>query len=357
MGLINKKIEDYCNRVFVGKEVVAHPRSSAREQWDDALGAANYQPVCYSQSDIDYQYLYFSSEEKKFFDFSLAIFQQNKAVAIWPLSFSMNLEGSRIHSFATDLLPPLFIKSASKKLQKTVVKICLQLIELIAAENCINTVKCVEVFDNSLGLSQWFSQARNYSGCPVVSADLFVDLSLKEAGVWQSFRKSYKPLINKASGLWNVSVVETRDATWSEFQALHREVAGRVTRSQDSWDEHAIHLESGSAFLVTLRGAETNCLVGAGLFHYTESEGSYSVAAYKRELFDKPLGHLVQWQAVQTLISKKVRYYRIGSMLFKNDMQLPTEKELSISHFKSGFATHWMPRYSFELRFMGAPDG
>ena len=354
--MIDEKIEKYSSRIFLGSEITVCPRASAREKWDDALGAASYQPVCYSQSDIDYQYRYFSGEGKEYFDFSLVIFQQNKAIAIWPLSFSRNREILELHSFSTGVLPPLFIKSTTQKLQKTVVKLCLQLLELIAAENHIYTVKCTEVFDDSIGLSEWFSQARKYSCCPVVSPDLFVDLSLEGAGVWQSFRKSYKPLINKASGLWNVSVVETYNAIWAEFQALHLEVAGRVTRSQESWDEHSNHLENGSAFLVTLREAGNDCLVGAGLFHYTESEGSYSVAAYKRELFDKPLGHLVQWQAMQTFISKKIRYYRIGSMLFKNDVPEPTEKELSISYFKSGFATHWMPRYSFELSFRSTLD-
>ena len=340
----------------MGTEIIVCPRASAREQWDDALAAVNYQPVCYSQSEIDYQYHYFSGQGKEYFDFSLVILQQNKAVAIWPLSFSIDQEISELHSFSKGVLPPLFITSTTKKLRKTVVKMCLQLLKLIAAENHINTVKCTEVFNDTIGLSEWFSQARKYSCCPVVSPDLFVDLSMEATGVWQSFRKSYKPLINKASGLWNVSVVERRNAIWEEFQALHREVAGRVTRSQESWDEHSNHLENGSAFLVTLREAENDYLVGAGLFHYTESEGSYSVAAYKRERFDKPLGHLVQWQAMQMFISKKIRYYQIGSMLFKNDVPVPTEKELSISYFKSGFATHWMPRYSYELSFQGTLD-
>lgn len=356
MDLISEKIEKYSSRVFLGSEIKVCPRSSVRGQWDDALGAASYQPVCYSQSDIDYQYRYFSGEGKEYFDFSLVISQQNKAVAIWPLSFSNDQKGSSLHSFSTGVLPPLFIKSATRKLQKTIVKMCLQLLELIALENHIDTVNCVEVFDDSIGLSEWFSQAKKHGCSPVVSADLYIDLSLEGAGVWQSFRKSYKPLINRASGLWSLSVVETCNATWSEFQALHREVAGRITKNQESWDEHSNHLENGSAFLVTLRDGSEGVLVGAGLFHYTESEGSYSVAAYKRDLFDKPLGHLVQWQAIQTFISKRIRYYRIGSMLFENDVPAPTEKEISISYFKSGFATHWMPRYSFELSFRSTLD-
>ena len=90
MHLIDEKIEKYSSRIFSGSEITVCPRASIREQWDDVLGAASYQPVCYSQSDIDYQCRYFSGEGKEYFDFSLVIFQQNKAVAIWPLSFSID---------------------------------------------------------------------------------------------------------------------------------------------------------------------------------------------------------------------------------------------------------------------------
>jgi len=65
--LINKKIEKYSSRVFLGTEIIVCPRASAREQWDDALAAVNYQPVCYSQSEIDYQYHYFSGQGKEYF--------------------------------------------------------------------------------------------------------------------------------------------------------------------------------------------------------------------------------------------------------------------------------------------------
>jgi uncharacterized Fe-S cluster-containing MiaB family protein len=68
--------------------------------------------------------------------------------------------------------------------------------------------------------------------------------------------------------------------------------------------------------------------------------GIYGVGAYKRELFDRPIGHGVQMKAIEFLKEKGCQWYEIGRRCYPVDRIKPTEKELSISHFKEGFATH-----------------
>ena len=83
-----------------------------------------------------------------------------------------------------------------------------------------------------------------------------------------------------------------------------------------------------------------NTDVGGGLFACTRDEAAYSVAAYDRELFDKPLGHVVQFTAIKALKERGIRWYRIGARPFVGDAPAPSEKELAIADFKHGFASH-----------------
>jgi lipid II:glycine glycyltransferase (peptidoglycan interpeptide bridge formation enzyme) len=68
------------------------------------------------------------------------------------------------------------------------------------------------------------------------------------------------------------------------------------------------------------------------------------VGVYKRELFNKPLGHAVQMKAIEVLKKRGICWYEIGQKHLKIDKIPATDKELSISHFKEGFATHVIAR-------------
>jgi len=48
----------------------------------------------------------------------------------------------------------------------------------------------------------------------------------------------------------------------------------------------------------------------------------------------------MQMKAIEALKEKGCKWYEVGQRHYKNDEIKPTEKELSISHFKEGFATH-----------------
>ena len=85
-------------------------------------------------------------------------------------------------------------------------------------------------------------------------------------------------------------------------------------------------------------------MVGAGLFTYSRDSGFYCVGAYKRELSDQPLGHAVQMKAIETFKKNGVKWYEIGLKRLKIDKKIPTEKELALTQFKQGFATHVVAR-------------
>lgn len=67
-----------------------------------------------------------------------------------------------------------------------------------------------------------------------------------------------------------------------------------MTRTHETLDFLYSMLAAGRALLVGLCDPKDQALVGAGYFQHTRDEAMYSAAAYNRELFDKPLSHVVQ---------------------------------------------------------------
>jgi lipid II:glycine glycyltransferase (peptidoglycan interpeptide bridge formation enzyme) len=56
-----------------------------------------------------------------------------------------------------------------------------------------------------------------------------------------------------------------------------------------------------------------------------------------------PLGHVVQYRAIEEMKKRGIRWYRIGERVYQG-----TEKELHIADFKHGFASHVFPRFQME---------
>jgi FemAB family protein len=143
-----------------------------------------------------------------------------------------------------------------------------------------------------------------------------------------------------------VSVLGTPDASiWAEFIQLHFDVSGRKTRSDETWALQLRQIAVGEALLVLLRDGEGK-MVGGGFFQFSRDEALYAVGAYDRKLFPKPLGHVVQATAIDELKRRNIRWLKLGRRFFSSDSPTPTEKELSISEFKSGFSSHLFPEFS-----------
>ena len=139
-------------------------------------------------------------------------------------------------------------------------------------------------------------------------------------------------------------VTESNQKVWDEYRALHFQVAGRRTRSSKSWQMQHQEIEEGRALLVVLRNQKGR-LLGGGFFRISRDEGVYSVGVYDREIFDKPLGHVVQYRAIEEMKKREIRWYIIGWRPYPSEAPPVTEKEIQISKFKQGFASHVFPRY------------
>ncbi|MDA9600597.1 hypothetical protein N9S07_02360 [Nitrosomonadales bacterium] len=163
----------------------------------------------------------------------------------------------------------------------------------------------------------------------------YVDLSLSLEEIKRNARKSYKSLINWGLKNFEIKVInqESQDRqSFNQFMHFHREVAGRSTRSDESWDIQYQMVCKGEAFV--LQGFYNGRLVSASLITHSVSEAWYGVGVYDRALMAErlPLAHGLLFKAFDISKEKGIKTFIIG-----NISTLSTEKEESIAKFKTGF--------------------
>jgi len=321
-------------------------RSRDELAWLEVIGKLSYIPVDYSPAMIDYQLAYWSGNGSPTMDISLVLMHDTRPCGIWPLSATSDQKGNwRIGSSGGPVLPPLFASGLARKSIKSVTAGCLAFLDMLCQLNGQSDTDIVEAYAGIDGLSEWHDRLMQAGARAELQHDLFLDLLPSIAEIKSTFRKSYKALITSGGKLWKVELATTANPDlWDEFRLLHRAVAGRVTRSEESWRFQHDAIASGDAFFVYLRDIEGR-MVGGGLFHTTAHEGLYAIGAYDRSLFDKPLGHVVQYHAIEEMKRRGVRWYKLGVRHYPGEMPVPSDKEIAISNFKQGFSSHLFPRY------------
>ena len=298
-------------------------------EWSAVVNNASNVLVPHLRSTVKYYVEYYAGE-----NLSFVLYENNRAIGVFPLFIHKKEENWKISGDGTNLTQPLFITNISKKTKKRLQKKILELIKEIARKLGI---KQVQLFDVNMNLSSWYLLWLEQANKSFFTHQLAVDLRLPIESIRLGFRKSYKPLVNKAYKEWDINVCDNDiDYAFEEFRLLHLEVSGKETRSRETWNIQKEKIKNKEAFLVTVRDKEV--LIGAGLFTYTKDIGRYACAAYKRELFDEPIGHGVQMKAIETLKERGCKVYHIGQKVTTLDEIYPTDKELSISHYKEGFS-------------------
>ena len=326
--------------------VGARLRSADAAAWWEASSRIGYLPVAYSSALIDYQLAYWSGNGLPTEDISVLLVHDNRPCGIWPLSVTFDAEEKwRIGSSGGPVVPPLFVSGLARKSVKSITAGCLAALDNVCVEAGQTYVESIETYVGIGGLSEWHDRLMQGGARVDLRHDLFLDLAPPMAEIKSTFRSRYKSLITAGNKLWKVHVLTAADLEpWEEFRLLHLAVAERATRSDESWSLQHDAISSGDAFLVFLRD-QAGRMVGGGFFHTTAHEGLYAVGAYDRSLFKNPLGHVVQYRAIEEMKRRGIRWYKLGARIYPANDPTPSGKEITISNFKQGFASHLFPCY------------
>ncbi|WP_445721062.1 hypothetical protein [Flavobacterium sp.] len=171
---------------------------------------------------------------------------------------------------------------------------------------------------------------------PILQFESKVNLLLDYNIIRQSFRKSYKSLISKFSKQIDLRIYNSRNINidvYNEFKKLHLNEAGRMTRSEKTWELHFDMIKDSYAILICAEFEDK--LIGAALFIHSRFSAYYGVSASDLILKKTfPITHLI--------IDKAIHYYKdlglLKLILGRYEPDSSDEKLKGISSFKSAFS-------------------
>ena len=138
---------------------------------------------------------------------------------------------------------------------------------------------------------------------------------------------------------------------FDDYCDLHHKDAGYVTRSQVTFDMQFEWIKQGYAILL---GALPNPptfldkFLGFSYVFTYKDRAYYGSACSDPECSGLPIGHVLTWKTIEWLKEHGFEYYELGWQQYKTLFEIPSKKEMSISHFKKGFGGMTIPFFRGE---------
>lgn len=323
-----------------GKAVM---RSDAPAMWTEALASSSSQEVRCTNGWLNYQESYYSERDLSFCDWSMILMKSGQPIALWPISFRVEQGGEPVlDSFGEPLREPTpLVGSEIGNLHLAQFAQSIRpLLEQAGAQTCP-----VSLSVTGLGALTGFGRALTLGAAAEdCLMEMFTSIGNSAEERNSRIRASYRRKIRRAQEVCQVEVHGREDVTTIDaLKSLHRRVAGRITRSEATWQRQLEAVEGGEAFVALAYHQQE--LVGGALIHHSADEALYAVGAYDRDLMASGLsiGHLVQWSVLNHLSETlRINRYSLGYRMFRGPSS--DKKLLGIDNFKQGFSTEVIPR-------------
>ncbi len=320
----------------------------SEKQWLELSGNIADLPVEYLNCVVRYHESYMHFHYSRFYFLPLLISQNGRPLGLWPLHLCVVNGFLRIGSNSGNILPPIFSEELTLKQIKNLTDNCFKFLVDLAKQLKIKSLVSESIFPRR-NSDVWIRKFMSSGGSVNTSFELLNDLGINADEFRSQLRKGCRSAIKTSQGLWRAEVLESLNSEQlNQFRELHKEVSGRITRGDDSWLWHQVAVNRKDAFVIFLFD-QGNRLIGAALFYHTKLWANYAVAAYKRNLFDKPVAHLVQDTAIDYMRKKGLKYYQLGTRSFIGEWTTPSEKESSIGRFKESFSTGMISKMTCRL--------
>lgn len=279
--------------------------------WDKAIAYYAYEPV-----HIEYYKIYFGNTYK---DYSIVVFDKSDFY-ICSFAFTNN----NIYSFFGS---PVHIMNIQG--DENILNVAFN--DFFTKLHTISVVEKIYIYDHNRVTFHYFEKLEFSK----IFHQANIALSLSEANIRMNVRKSYKSLINWGYKNLQIQVLDYSNITIDKFESFHRfhiEVAGRVTRSNESWTQqyNAICQKKGTLVL----GYLNNVLVSGVYTAYGKAKAYYGVAVNNRDLMAQhlPIGHVLLIEAILKAKQDGLEQFILGDVAVSGD-----EKLDAIAKYKRGF--------------------
>ena len=317
-------------------EIVTSDSESFWVYWQRLIETVDYQHPAYSSFGLEFYKEYFFPSETVI-DKSFII--ANNGVAIIGIVLSIDGEGSRarLSGFGRGIN---YMENSNGKCEgiKSARKVFRKRFESIMSENSINSLffRDYTSTDGSLSLLARF--ILDMGGVASTTYLQLINLTQSAEAIHSELSKSCRNSVS-----WGRKNIETQylDSTVickqnvEELRQLHILEAGRETRSKKSWDHMYEMIVNDVAFIV--EGRLDGVLVTSSLFYRNTKVCLYAVSASTRALFDKPIGHIVLWEAINQAKALGCQYFDFGGLAYNSLSEAITKKQMNINRYKKNF--------------------
>jgi hypothetical protein len=292
---------------------------------------------------IEYQKAYCQNNMAE--DCSFLLAKDEKPVAFCPL-FIEDHHGSNFFSYGLSYQAAPFIsKKISKKVSKKIEKICFDQIDVLAKMHGV--LKSMLQL-NPVDMTYSFNILVKYGYLDSSIQTAVVDLNKDIATLWSELRKSFKSLINNGRKKFNIIIIDKQNPDYDvheRYRQLHHKTAGRITRSQLTFDLQFQAIKNDNAMLIGLQDGEQ--YVAFSYFLHDKKAAYYGSSsddpAYESAI---PLEHCIIWKAIEYYQERGLEILEIGVQQFGPQIfDHPSPKDITISFFKRGFGVKILPFY------------
>jgi len=283
---------------------------------------------------------------------SFLCIHQGKIAAICPLmveKYAPHDDSAKEFSYGGDTVPaPAVSSDLGEKARRAVVQAIFSHIDTLARKHHVSRASFrISPLVPSFWDSQ-YQQANPLSrlGYTDISlASQVLDLSRDEQLLLRGMRKGHRADIARAAKLMKAEVLDAAsisEESFERYRLLHRKAAGRVTRPLETFQMMYEWIRAGQAILAVATIGSSD--VGFSLLSVYKDAAYYSSSCEDPEFNHLPIGHLLQWKAIQWLKRHGIRRYETGIQPLRNQLHSnASEKELKIAFFKRGFGGDTVP--------------
>ena len=286
---------------------------------------------------LDFEKLY--SEDHFIDDLSFILLLDNKPVCICPLYLEI-FDEQNVFSWKDNggyLPAPISKNNIAQKLRKKIDRQCFTLIDELAQEN--NVAKTMFMVDP---LSEIFSFNRlvQYGYTDSSSNTNILSLDTNKENIWAGLRKSYKSLINNGKEYYNIELFDHKNQNpeaHNIYREFHHKASGRITRENKTWGIQYEMLKNDNAVLIGIK--DKSRFVAFSYFFHLNNNAYYASSSDDPEYQNSiPLEHCIIWKAIEYYSQRGFNSLEMGRQLYSRQLfDHPSQKDLSISFFKSGF--------------------
>ena len=293
---------------------------------------------------IMYQAQYFSEKDEYYQEYSSVFYRENRPVGIWPVCVYKRNGKYALGTNGAACAFPLIVDSwRGTKVHRKMSDYYLQFLSSLCDKYQISGFEMQTNFLLYKADIVYEKLIQSKAATQYAQHELYVDLRQGRDYIWKGLRKRSRTQITTSKKALTSEIVDASspwlESTVEQFRKLHISVSGRETRSEKTWKIQELTVQNAGGFIVLLKNSFSE-LIGALLVTSTPTIAHASVAAYKRELFDKyAMGHVCEMAAIERLCALGKQWYYIGRMPLPQDDPPPTDKEISIGSYKKGFCT------------------